>query len=152
MDGDSRRLAELRRLVAGAVRAPEDDAPEGASAAERAVLADRLGQSLAPVLGCWLSVCRGAAIGQGGVFGHRPDRPFLDMVTKLDLYPEWRSRGWLPVAGDGCGNYYVLTPDGIVGFVDTMSDPDTIERQVSADLLAFMTELLGADQVLRPPG
>ena len=53
-----------------------------------------------------------------------------------------------PVAGDGCGNYYVLTEDGTVGFVEPMSDPGRLERQVSADLLSFMTDLLAADQVL----
>jgi hypothetical protein len=73
------------------------------------------------------------------------------MVSKLDLYPEWRTLGWLPVAGDGCGNYYVLAGDGTVGFVDTTSDPGSVERQVSGDLLSFMTDLLGAGQAL-PPG
>ena len=151
MDADDGRLADLRRLVAGAVRAPEDNAPEGASAAELAALADRLGHSLPPVLRCWLSVCRGAAIGQGGVFGHRPDEPFLDMVKNLDRYPEWRSLGWLPVAGDGFGNFYVLAQDGTIGFVDTMIDPHRLERHVSDDLLSFMTDMLAADQALPPP-
>jgi hypothetical protein len=49
------------------------------------------------------------------------------------------------------GNYYVLAGDGIVGFVDTMSDPGSLERQVSGDLLSFMTDLLGVEQAL-PPG
>ena len=132
--------------MAGAVRAPDDDAPQGASEVELAVLSLRLGHGLPPVLSSWLTVCRGAAIGPGGVFGQRPDRPFLDMVSTLDLYPEWRTLGWLPVAGDGCGNYYVLAEDGTVGFVDPMSNPGKFERQVSADLLSFMTDLLGADQ------
>jgi SMI1 / KNR4 family (SUKH-1) len=136
--------------VAGAVRAPEDDPPEGASAAELAVLSDRLGRSLPPVLRSWLSICRGAAIGPGGVFGQRPDRPFLDMVRIRDLFAEWQSLGWLPVAGDGCGNYYVLAEDGTVGFVEPMNDPGRLERQVSADLLSFMTDLLSADQVPSP--
>ena len=142
---------DLRRLVAGAVRTPEDDAPEGASATELAILADQLGRSLPPVLKCWLSVCRGAAIGQGGVFGHRPDDPSHDMVRHLDRHPKWRSLGWLPVAGDGFGNYYVLAQDGTVGFVDTMLDPGRIEQHVSNDLLSFMTDMLAADQAL-PPG
>ena len=107
-------------------------------------------RSLPPMLRSWLSICRGAAIGPGGVFGQRPDRPFLDMVRIRDLFPEWQSLGWLPVAGDGCGNYYVLAEDGTVGFVEPMSDPGRIERQVSADLLFFMTDLLSADQVPSP--
>jgi hypothetical protein len=49
-------------------------------------------------------------------------------------------------AGDGCGNCYVLTADGTVGFVDTMKDPGRIDRQVAGDLLSFMTGLLAGDQ------
>lgn len=94
LDADGRRLAVLRRLVAGAIRAPEDDPPEGASAAELAVLSDRLGRSLPPVLRSWLSICRGAAIGPGGVFGQRPDQPCLDMVRIRDLFPGWESLGF----------------------------------------------------------
>ena len=145
LNPDGRRLVDLRRLVAGAVRAPEDDPPEGASAADLAVLSDRLGRSLPPVLKSWLSICRGAAIGPGGVYGPRPDRPSLDMVGVRDLFPEWQSLGWLPVAGDGCGNYYVLAEDGTIGFVEPISDPGRFERRVSADLLSFMTDLLAAD-------
>ena len=128
LDADGRRLADLRRLVAGAGRAPEDDAPEGASAAELVVLSDRLGRSLPPVLRSWLSICRGAAIGPGGVFGQRPNTPHLDMVRIRDLFPEWQPLCWLPVAGDGCGNYYVLVEDGTVGSVEPMSDPGRLER------------------------
>ena len=148
MDPEGRGLADLRLLVAGAVRAPADDEPEGASAADLAVLSDRLGCTLPLALRNWLSVCRGAAVGPGGVFGERPDRPSLDMAVIRDLFPDWRLLGWLPVAGDGCGNYYVLALDGTVGFVDTMSDPGRLERHVSADLVSFMTDLLAADQVL----
>jgi hypothetical protein len=141
-----RELAELRRLVAGAVRAPEDEAPSGASELEIDALESRLGRDLPLVLRLWLSVCRGAAIGPGGVFGHRPDRDFLDMPHVQALFPQWRELEWLPVASDGCGNYYVLTHDGSVGFVDTMKDPGQLDRLASSDLLSFMTGLLRADQ------
>ena len=103
LDADDGGFVDLRRLVAGADRAPEDDPPEGASAAELAMLSDRLGRSLPPLLRSWLSICRGAAIGPGGLFGQLPDRPYLDMVRIRDLFPQWKSLGWLPVAGDGCG-------------------------------------------------
>jgi hypothetical protein len=45
------------------------------------------------------------------------------MAQRRDLFPGWVEQDWLPVAGDGCGNCYVLTADGIVGFIDTMKDP-----------------------------
>jgi hypothetical protein len=50
------------------------------------------------------------------------------------------------VAGDGCGNYYVLREDGTVGFVDTMQDAGRIDRQAASDLLSFMIGLLAHDQ------
>jgi hypothetical protein len=74
------------------------------------------------------------------------------MVRIRDLFPEWRTLGWLPVASDGCGNYYALAADGTVGFIDTMSDPDRLERLVSPDLLSFMTDLLAADSGRRRGG
>ncbi len=139
-------LEVLRGLVAGAVRAPEEEAPQGAGPAELDSLQARLGCIIPPTLRSWLSVCRGAGIGPGGVFGPRPDRPSLDMAHRRDLFPEWAEQGWLPVAGDGCGNCYVLTADGAVGFVDNMKDPGRIDRQVAGDLLSFMTDLLADDQ------
>jgi SMI1 / KNR4 family (SUKH-1) len=96
-------LEVLRGLVAGAVRAPEEVAPRGASPAEIDSLQARLGCGIPPALRGWLSVCRGAGIGPGGVFGPRPDRLYLDMAQRRDSFPEWVEQGWLPVAGDGCG-------------------------------------------------
>jgi hypothetical protein len=55
-----------------------------------------------------LRVCKGEAICAGGVFGARPDQDFLDVAAHLALHPQWKSFGWPPVAGDGCGNYVVL--------------------------------------------
>jgi hypothetical protein len=98
------------------------------------------------VLRIWLSVCRGARIGPGGVFGPRPDDPGIDVASRRDPFPDWGQLGWLPVAGDGCGNYYVLSDDGTVGFVDTMQDPGKIDRQAASDLLSFMIGLLAHDQ------
>jgi hypothetical protein len=46
----------------------------------------------------------------------------------------------------GAENWYVLTADGTVGFVDTMKDPGQIDRQVAGDLLSFMIGLLADDQ------
>jgi len=141
-------LEVLRGLVAGAVRAPEEEAPRGASQPEIDSLQAKLGCAIPPTLRAWLSVCRRAGIGPGGVFGPRPDRPYLDMAQRRDAFPAWAEQGWLPVAGDGCGNCYVLTADSTVSFVDTMKDPGRIDRQVADDLLSFMTGLLTGDQDL----
>ncbi len=99
-----RALEVLRGLVAGAIRAPEEEAPRGAGPAEIDSLQVRLGCDILPTLRAWPSVCRGAGIGPGSVFGQRPDRPYPDMPRRRDSFPEWAEQGWLPVAGDGCGN------------------------------------------------
>jgi hypothetical protein len=113
--------SRIVELVHGAVRAPEDADVDGASPQELEELEQRLGHPLPGQLADWLRICRGAAIGPGGFFGNRPDRPSLDIPAYLDLFPEWAGKSWLPVAGDGCGNYYVLLPSSDVGFVDTIS-------------------------------
>jgi cell wall assembly regulator SMI1 len=146
VEADTQALEILRGLVAGAIRAPEEEPPRGARPEELDSLTARLGGRISGTLRAWLSVCRGARIGPGGVFGQRPDTPDVDMVRRRNLFPGWAELGWLPVAGDGCGNYYVLAEDGTVGFVDTMKDPDRLDRQVASDLLSFMIELLAHDQ------
>ena len=78
MEVTAQVLEILRGLVAGAVRAPEDEPPRGAWPQELDDLQARLGCSLPAVLRIWLSVCRGARIGPGGVFGPRPDDPGID--------------------------------------------------------------------------
>jgi cell wall assembly regulator SMI1 len=123
-------------------RAPEQPYPGGASEAELTDLARRLGTALPDDLAAWLRVCKGEAIGPGGVLGARPDHEAADMAARLALYPQWRSKGWLPVAGDGSGNCYVLlTTDplaGFVAFVDTMADPDRLDHVVATNLWQFL--------------
>jgi hypothetical protein len=96
-------LEVLCGLVAGAVRAPEEESPQGAGPAELHSLTARLGCGIPSALRACLSVCKGAGIGPGGVFGQRPDESSPDMAWRRDLFPEWAELGWLPVAGDGCG-------------------------------------------------
>lgn len=115
MEATPQVLGMLRGLAAGSVRAPGEDPPRGARRDELDCLQARLGVSLSPALRAWLSVCWRARIGPGGVFGASPDAPDVDMARRRDLYPEWAELGWLPVAGDGCGNYYVLLGNGTVG-------------------------------------
>jgi hypothetical protein len=62
------------------------------------------------------------------------------MARMRDRYPQWAESGLLPVADDGCGNYYVLATDGTVGFVETMKDHDRIDRRVAGDLLSFIAD------------
>jgi hypothetical protein len=129
-------------LLSRVPRAPEQPFPGGASKADLLDLTRRLGTALPNDLASWLRVCKGEAIGPGGVFGARPDRESVDVAATFALHPTWRAKGWLPVAGDGCGNCYVLlTTDPLtdfVGFIDTMADPDRIDYVVASNLWHFL--------------
>ncbi|GAA1896347.1 SMI1/KNR4 family protein [Lapillicoccus jejuensis] len=132
-------------LVQGAVRAP-DETVRGATPAELVALEARLGRPLPAELAAFLSVCNGARIGPGGFFGQRPDAPSCDLPTVAALWPGWAQQMWLPVAGDGCGNYYLLTTEGDVGFVDTMEDPASLRDPRFPDLFTCVEWLLANDQ------
>jgi SMI1 / KNR4 family (SUKH-1) len=102
---DLHRALELARLVAGIQRV---DLPPGIGDAEIDALGRRIGAEIPEELRRWLRVCNAPLIGPGGIYGVCPDNPFLDIESRLHLHPEWLSLGWLPIAGDGCGSYYML--------------------------------------------
>ena len=143
---DEAERARLASLVDGARRDPRTVRERGATEDELAALADRLGAPVPTDLADWLRICRGEAIGEGGVFGVRPDRAFVDITATASLFPEWSALGWIPVASDGCGNYYVLQPDGSVGFIDTMADPVKVEKARARSLPQFLMDYLAANQ------
>ncbi|GGL21487.1 hypothetical protein GCM10012284_65100 [Mangrovihabitans endophyticus] len=126
--------------------------PGGANEDELADLERRLEVPLPVELAEWLRICKGEAICAGGVFEALPDQEHLDIAATGALNPRWRELGWLPVAGDGCGNYYVLinyyllinSGDllGKVAFVDTISDPNIVEYIAGGDLWTFLSSLL----------
>lgn len=138
-------IERVRSLTYRAVRAPEEEI-DGASQEQLTALRTRLRRDLPTQLTDLLAVCNGARIGPGGLFGQRPEKPYLDLPSVLALFPAWTAHGWIPVGGDGCGNYDVLRPDGSVGFVDTMSDPEALQDTRHPDLFAFIESILVDDQ------
>src|SRR3954463_404368 len=56
----------------------------------------------------WLQSCNGVQLPVVGLLGLRPEKSFIDIQARLARRPEWLALGWLPIAHDGCGNYYVL--------------------------------------------
>jgi cell wall assembly regulator SMI1 len=141
--------AEVRALLERVPRSPDHPAPGGADPAEIEALGGRLGMPLPAELAAWLAVCRGEPIACGGVYGIRPDLDYADLEAALALQPEWLDSGWLPVAGDGCGNHYVLLTKGprtgFVGFIDTAADPDRIDYLVASGLWRFLRFLFEED-------
>jgi cell wall assembly regulator SMI1 len=133
---------QVRDLLSRIPRDPKQPYPGGASDAELADLSRRLGTALPDELTAWLRLCKGEAIGPGGVYGVRAGH---DIAEYFGWYPRWRAEGWLPVAGDGCGNCYVLLTAGplagFVGFVDTIADPDALAYVAASNLWRFLRGL-----------
>jgi hypothetical protein len=98
----------------------------------------------------WLAIVNGAHLGQGGLFGLGAPEAYLDIAFHSSLYPAWRAKGWIPVAGDGCGNYYVLLAGHDRGkgnpvlFVDTSDDTDAGNYLVASSLFQFLRFYLEA--------
>ncbi|GIF77127.1 SMI1/KNR4 family protein [Asanoa siamensis] len=139
---------EVARLLITAVREPGRSYPDGADDAEIADLRRIVGRPLPTELVEWLRLCKGDAIGPGGLYGVPHDGHADDIASVLASFPGWRDRGWLPVAGDGSGDYYVLITDGKlaghVAFID-QSDFDALGYIVATTIWTFVRSLLLAD-------
>ncbi|WP_432990265.1 hypothetical protein [Dactylosporangium sp. CA-233914] len=103
----------------------------------------------------WLSSCNGALAGPGGLYGVGTGREFLDIDAVLRMYPDWRPRRWLPVAGDGTGGQYVIDAGRVhldadaVYFVDVSEDPSALAYIVGSGLALFLEFLLDRDLGVR---
>jgi cell wall assembly regulator SMI1 len=139
---------DVTRLAHQATRAPSTSFPGGADDAEIADLQQAVRVPLPADLMEWLRVCKGDLIGPGGLYGVRHNPNVTDIASALDRFPNWRERGWLPIAGDGNGDHYVLITDGeltgCVGFID-QADNDAIRYIVATNLWTFLWFLLRND-------
>lgn len=142
---------EVAALVASAPLPPGEPPIRSLDDVALASFADRVGTRIPPVLADWLRIANGAPVGPGGLFGIGTARRSLDIETYLKEYPEWLARDWFPVAGDGSGNYYVLSsiadaavPHPVL-YIDTHEDPAEIAYVVASDLWYFLRFLLRAE-------
>ena len=87
---------------------PEDDIPKGIPEIEIMNAEKRIGISFPEDLKEWLMISNGPCIGPGGVFGIRAERSSLDVEKIISLYDSWKNLHWIPIAGDGFGNYYIV--------------------------------------------
>lgn len=132
--------------------APGDRLPPGAAPEQIDAFQQRTGLTLPAQLREWLSHCNGPCVARGGVYGIRPDSPFLDIETHRASLPLWCGSGFIPVAGDGCGSHYVLalaTLDGLnpVYFIDHEDDAVLEEPSyaVASGLWQFLHFLFRAE-------
>ena len=139
---DLRRIGELLLQVP---RAPDQPIPSGVSEDVLLEFEERVGFPMPSHQADLLRLSNGPCVGPGGLFGIRPSLDFLDMEQLYESYPSWVERGWVPVAGDGCGNYYVAVPandEWPVVFIDTMENPEEPAFVVASAVLRFVVALL----------
>jgi hypothetical protein len=140
--------ADVLRLLEDVRRPADPPLPPGASDTQIERLASLLGFAVPSTLADWLATCNGPRRTSQVLFGFETPSPFLDLAHKLELFPTWRPRRWVPVAGDGCGNYYVLdasrehlAADGVF-FIETIHDPNSLAYIVASDVWHFLRFLL----------
>lgn len=147
---------ELKDLVKDlARRVPSDPSkpvlPPGTTDAEIDGFETRTGISVPPMLKDWLKFTNGPCIGAGGVRGLCTPYPADGIEHYYDIFPEWCRRGWIPIAGDGCGDYYVVAtrdedgPGQPVFFIDCHLDENQPAYVVASDFLHFLEFYLGRE-------
>lgn len=142
------RIALVTDLLHKVPAAPGEPVPQGVADITFSEFSDRTGIDVPPALAVWLRLTNGPCVGPGGIFGIRPNRENLDIEFHYGLFPVWKSRKWIPVASDGCGNYYVLAtnqefgPGDPILFIETTRSAEEPEFIVASDLLAFLRFLL----------
>ncbi len=138
-------LLRLRALLAAAPRPPDGSIPPGAATDVLREFEHRCGLVLSREHEALLRLSNGPCVGPGGIFGLGTSLEYLDIEGLCQRHPRWLELGWVPVAGDGCGNYYVAVPCEAahpVVFVDTMEDPEAPAYVVASDVLKFVLALL----------
>lgn len=135
---------EVLEMISRVERSPDEPLPRACSSGEIDNFEFRTKLSVPMELRDWLMCFNGPCVGPGGVFGIRPETSSLDIETHLRLYPDWLRAKWIPVAGDGCGNYYVLDSkpkrngNCPVYFIDTTESPTTPAFVVASDFWRFL--------------
>jgi hypothetical protein len=63
----------------------------------------------------WLKVCNGFPRQPGRTFGINQKNEHLEIVRFFKIGISWHRKGWLPMASDQCGSYYVLDTSTLIG-------------------------------------
>jgi cell wall assembly regulator SMI1 len=66
--------------------------------------------ALPPEAKRWFRWHNGANLAVGGLYSlFSSGKDSCSLNWYLDEFPDWKKKGWLPIANDGCGDLYVLT-------------------------------------------
>ena len=96
----------------------------------------------------WMGVCNGALVKPGGIFS------LTEIISSYSNIPKWLENGWIPMASDGCGDYYVLDTRGKISTTSThpiyfidQKDYNRADYIVASGLWKFLRFLL-EDEIL----
>jgi len=141
-------MSDVKDLVARSSSPPDEPLPAGATDWAIAELEQRTGLEVPGDLRSFLLFSNGPCVGPGGLMGINAVKKSLDMEHVLGLYPKWLEKGWIPAAGDGCGNYYLVVtrndfgPGEPVVFIETIESHDTPAFVVASGMWQFVRFLL----------
>ena len=127
---DTRRIRELLDKL-------PDISP---TAADLDAFAEEIGIPVPDDLRDWLKLASGPSV-PSRLFGIRMR---MDIESILEIHPLWKQNKWIPVADDGCGNYYVVATQQEFGkgfpilFIDTMESSEQPQYLVASDIGHFI--------------
>ena len=124
---------------------PDIDLPIGASLNDIRAFESRFNLRLPKPLLEFLQVINGAYVGGQGFLGINSTTN-NEIGQVLELTPLWVERNWIPVASDGCGNYFVIVSlsehDHPICFVDHEIGYDTIDYVAASSLEIFVEQFI----------
>lgn len=132
-NGVGNPLVDVLRLLPEAGHRPGDTIA-GATDADLDDLSSAFGRPLPDDVVAWLRLCNGTLAGEGGIFS------VSRIIEELEFWPVHRVRGGLPIAGDGCGNTYVVdsTAGSAVGLFEPIASDEELQCYFSSNLRAFL--------------
>lgn len=139
---------EISELLHQVPRPPEDPIPSGVSSVEISKFEERTGITVPTTLRSWLELTNGPCVGPGGFYGINTLRPHLEIEEYLGKFPEWMKKKWLPIAGDGCGNFYIVPTQNEFGvgypviFIDVGQSASFPSYVIASDLEHFILATL----------
>jgi hypothetical protein len=148
------RLGRIQHLMAVLASEPGAPAlPRGAVSIDFDQFTCRTGIDLPDEMRLVLQISNGPRIPPGGIFGTISSEQSVAIESVYAAFPSWRCTNWLPVASDGCGNYYVALRFGgmyPVAFVEPTRSATVAQYVVASGVLVFVELLL--ENVVRPFG
>ena len=124
---------------------PDIDLPVGASIKDIFAFESRFNLQLPKPLLEFLQVINGAYVGGQSFLGINSTTN-NEIGRVLELIPLWAEKNWIPIASDGCGNYFVMISLSEhahpICFVDHERGYDTIDYVVSSCLEIFAEQFI----------